>query len=301
MTGEERGVRTRGSGARAEVSVIIPCYNSAAYLGHQLRALSRQDYRGEWEVLVSDNGSSDGSKNIAETFHDGLNLRVVDASERRSASYARNAGARAATGDKLLFVDADDEVEPGYVAAMAEALESAAFVTSRVETARLNAEWNRSAHGPWQEEGLLYPWPDYMPAAGPNVGIARSVFESMGGYPEEIPTGSEDLAFAWKVQLHGVQLRFVPEAVYSYRNRDTLVGLYRQCRRWGICLAALYREFRGAGMPPRSWRDALRSWAAAVKQLSAARSRAEMAKALVELGYCVGRVKGSIRYRVVYL
>ena len=286
---------------RPEVSVIIPCRNSERYLDQQLSSLARQDYRGRWEVIVADNGSTDDSKRNAQRFCDRLNLRVVDASDRISPSYARNVGARAADGRKFLFVDADDEVEPGYVAAMAAALDSASFVTSRVETITLNAEWNRAAHGPWQEDGLFYPSINYLPAAGPNVAITRSLFEEVGGYPEEIPTGSEDLAFAWRVQLAGTPLRFVPSTTYRYRHRDTLRGLYHQSRRWGMCLAALYREFRAAGMPHRTWRTAVRDWTGAFKRLWSARSKAELARAAVELGYCVGRARGSLRYRVIYL
>src|SRR5688572_1047643 len=122
------------------VSVIIPCRNAATYLGDLLKSLQSQDFRGSWEIIVVDNGSTDGSGAIAAGYSKLLNLRVVTAPEKANASYARNVGVRASSGEKLLFIDADDEVESGYVAAMIRALDSDDFVTSRVDSVTLNPE-----------------------------------------------------------------------------------------------------------------------------------------------------------------
>jgi glycosyltransferase involved in cell wall biosynthesis len=89
-----------------EVSVVIPFRNAAPHFRHQLEALAGQDFDGEWEAVVVDNGSSDGSRAIAEEFLERLNLKIVDAADKPGAGYARNAGARLAAGRKLLFVDA---------------------------------------------------------------------------------------------------------------------------------------------------------------------------------------------------
>ena len=104
------------------VSVIIPAFNAAETLDAQLRALSQQQWGGTWEVVVADNGSTDDTVARAALRKDDLPaLRVVDASGERGPSFARNVGARVADGDYLLFVDADDIVEPGWLAHMAEA------------------------------------------------------------------------------------------------------------------------------------------------------------------------------------
>ncbi|MBA2624808.1 MAG: glycosyltransferase family 2 protein, partial [Acidimicrobiia bacterium] len=101
-------------------SVVIPSLDAAHVIGQQLDALAGQTFDGDWEVVVVDNGSKDGTASLAESWTDRLPaLRVVDASERQAHTYARNAGARAATGDWLLYCDADDIVAPGWVAAFA--------------------------------------------------------------------------------------------------------------------------------------------------------------------------------------
>jgi glycosyltransferase involved in cell wall biosynthesis len=106
-----------------KLSVVIPCFNAASTLGTQLEALARQRYNQDWEVIIADNGSTDGSLAVAESYKSRLpGLRVVDSSDRRGAAHARNIGALNSTGDHLLYCDADDEVAPGWMAAMAEAL-----------------------------------------------------------------------------------------------------------------------------------------------------------------------------------
>jgi glycosyltransferase involved in cell wall biosynthesis len=285
-----------------DVSVVIPCRDGGRYLAQQLEALERQQFAGSWEVILVDNGSTDNSREIAEAFIGPLNLRIVEAPAPVGASYARNAGARVARGRKLLFVDADDEIAPGYLAAMAKALDSADFVTSRVDAVTLNQPWNRSAHGPWLEEGLLYVGPDFLPAGGTNIGISRSVFESIGGYPEDITfSAAEDMALSWKAQLSGTRLQFVPDALYRYRHRDTLWSLYRQALVWGTFLPLLHREFRSAGMPGRPPKVVFETWARVGRLLVTARTKADVAKLVVGLGYSLGRLRGSLRYRVLYL
>src|SRR5207244_3518041 len=90
------------------ISVIVPVYNAMPMLAEQLEALSKQTYRGPWELIIADNGSSDGSREIAEAWRSRIpSLRVVDASARRGPATARNVGVEAATGGLLAFCDAD--------------------------------------------------------------------------------------------------------------------------------------------------------------------------------------------------
>src|SRR2546428_12913049 len=105
------------------LSVVIPCRNSADQLPVQLWALAREKWQGWWEVVIADNGSTDGTRKVAEGFKDRLtHLLVVDASARRGVSYARNVGGGSASGEVFLFFFADDEVSPGYLPPMAFAL-----------------------------------------------------------------------------------------------------------------------------------------------------------------------------------
>jgi glycosyltransferase involved in cell wall biosynthesis len=288
-------------GRSFDVSVVVPFRNAARTLGHQLEALADQDFDGSWEVVAVDNRSEDESRRIAEGFSDRLELRVVEARERLGAGYARNVGARHAWAPKLLFVDADDEVAPGYVAKMAAALDRHDFVTSAFDQETLNPDWVRAAHGPaWRNADE--PLPDQfgvLPNAGGSIGITRSALDAVGGFPEDLPR-MQDIALSWEVQLAGIPLHYVPDALYRIRYRDRLPDLFRQGLAGSSCAPLLYKRYRSAGMQRRTVDAVLRSWARLAVDLSKARTRAELAPLAVRLGRELGRLTGSIRHRVFF-
>src|SRR4051794_40828132 len=105
------------------LSVIMPCLNAEATLAVQLEALAAQQWSEPWELVIADNGSTDSSLSIARRYEARFPaFRIVDASGLRRPSHAFNVGARAATSDSLACCDADDEVAPGWVASMGDAL-----------------------------------------------------------------------------------------------------------------------------------------------------------------------------------
>ena len=282
-----------------EVSVVVPFRNDRRFLTSLFESLAAQLNPGVWEIVAVDNGSSDGSRSVAAGYAEVLPVKVVEAFEQANPAYARNAGARRASADKLLFIDADDEVAPGYVASLARALDDHAFVTSRVDSTTLNADWLRCAHGPpWQEDGLV-TFLGFLPGAGANVGIRRGLFERLGGFSDEFH-GSEDIAFSWVAQIEaGESPWFEPTAVYRYRYRDSYRGLFRQSVNWGRDHARLFRRFRLAGMPPRLARTAAHEWLLVLAGFVRG-PRSAWPELVVRLGYCVGRFAGSVRYRVSY-
>lgn len=90
------------------ISVVIPCYNAASFLGETLRSVLAQTQPPR-EVIVVDDGSTDDSARIAESF--GPPVRVLRQANG-GAAVARNTGVTAATGDWIAFLDADDLWHP---------------------------------------------------------------------------------------------------------------------------------------------------------------------------------------------
>jgi glycosyltransferase involved in cell wall biosynthesis len=101
-----------------KVSVIIPCLDAQAYLGTAIGSLLRQTHAPH-EIIVADNGSRDRSRAIARSF--GGRVRLVEVPER-GASRARLAGLAEASGEALMFCDADDLLAPETLAALVGAL-----------------------------------------------------------------------------------------------------------------------------------------------------------------------------------
>ncbi len=99
------------------ISVIVPCYNAAPYLRACLDSLCAQTER-DIEIIVVDDGSTDGSGAIADAYAAQEPRVAVLHGDNRGVSAARNAGLAAARGDRVAFVDADDTLPEGAFAAL---------------------------------------------------------------------------------------------------------------------------------------------------------------------------------------
>jgi GT2 family glycosyltransferase len=295
--------RTNGepgvAAAPVDLSVVIPCLDVADVLGRQLDALARQVWSGTWEVIVADNGSSDATRAVVESFRPRLPaIRVVDASRRRGRQHACNAGAHLG-GRSVAFVDADDEVAPGYVAALGDALVDHPIVAASIDHATLNEGWTRDGRSGAQTRSLQNGH-GFLPfGSGGTLGVRREVFESLGGFADDMYY-AEDVDFCWRAQLAGHEIEFVPEAVLRYVYRPSLRAMFRQHRNFGRGTALLYRTYRSSGMQRRDTKAWLREWALMAKSLLRLRSRADAARWVRRAGRNVGRLEGSLKNRVWY-
>jgi len=95
-------------------TVLLCVRNGAATLAGQLRALAAQDHDAPWELVLVDNGSTDGSAAILQRWADSVpQVRIVD-EPVRGLNRSRNAGVAASRSGTILCCDADDEVTPGW-------------------------------------------------------------------------------------------------------------------------------------------------------------------------------------------
>lgn len=285
-----------------KLSVVIPCLNAAGTIAQQLDALTRQSWPGGWEVVVADNGSTDRSREIVESYRDRLpGLKLVDASDKRGQAHARNLGAAAATGDAFLFCDADDEVAPGWLEGMGRALAVHDFVACRYDNEKLNPVWVQRTHLNPQKDGLTaYDYPPFLPhAGGGGLGVRRSVHEAVGGFDESMPA-LEDTDYCWRIQLAGHGFHFAPEAVVYIRHRHDPGSIYRQGVSYGLHNVLIYKKYRTRGMPRLGWLPGALRWAKLIlKTPLMLPTREGRSRWLWQLGWRVGRVKGCWRYRVM--
>lgn len=92
------------------ISVVIPLYNKEASIAQSLKSVLSQEY-ADFEVVIVDDGSADGSVGVVEAIND-PRIRLIK-QENGGPSKARNTGVKNAKGKWILFLDADDELEPG--------------------------------------------------------------------------------------------------------------------------------------------------------------------------------------------
>ena len=277
-------------------SVVIPARNSGSTLGLQLGALALQDGAPPFEVIVADNGSTDDTAEVVGHWAGLLpGLQLVDASDRAGPCAARNIGASRARSSKLLFCDADDAVQTGWVRAMSQALDDRTIVGGKMLDDALNAAEVRAWY-PGTPTELFTKFLDVMPfASGANLGIRRDALEAVGGWDETLNNATDaDLCFRVQRGL-GVELGFVPGAVVQYRYRSDLRGLYSNMRRYGRAEAALVGRHGESGMRARSTKSHLRSIGWLVLHLpDVLRSRARRGQFVRRLGLTIGRVEGAL-------
>jgi glycosyltransferase involved in cell wall biosynthesis len=281
------------------LSVIVPVLNAVATLGQQLEALARQGHDGPWEVVVADNGSTDGSPALAAAWQDKLPaLRVIDASGCAGVGATRNAAARVARGDAFAFCDADDVVQPGWVEAHADA--------SRLHDLVAGAIFHFSDKGPVApfrrrpstEASVVL---DFLPFAdSSNLMVARKAFEAVGGFSEDLDR-SADVDLSWRLQLAGHALHFEPAAIVAKREKAQLRELWRQEVAWGAADVELYLRFRDHGLPPSSPLTTVRSKVRRVSSQPELAGFENRRRWIAQVAHEWGRAKRSAQLRVLYL
>ena len=283
------------------LSVVIPVHNRPGPLAEQLEGLAGQRFAGVWEVIVADNGSTDATVSVAASFAGRLPLRVIDASARRGKPFAVNHAAVSARGESLILLDSDDVVAPGYLAAMAEALDGATFVGARLDVRLLNPAWLLARRPPLQGTGRPR-WIDDRPmVGGAGMGVNRAAFLQVGGLDERLHC-QEDLDLSWRLQDAGHHPHFVPDAVVHYRYRQGLRDIWRQERRYGRYEAALFAKHRPPALPTaRRVRRAAAGWLQVLRAVPGAGAPAGRARLVTVVAAAVGRAEGSLRDRVLYL
>lgn len=196
------------------VSVIIPCYNQAEYLGEAIESVLRQTH-GQFEIIVVDDGSRDRTGEVAARYP---GVRLIR-QERQGQGAARNAGLAQSNGSYVVFLDADDRLLPTALSAGLECLEEhpeCAFVLGRYRSISSNGiflgESKRQApsddhylallkHGTTNPAAKLY---------------RRTILQSVGGFVASID-GGED----WELDLRIAQH-------FPIRPHNALVAEYRR-------------------------------------------------------------------------
>jgi glycosyltransferase involved in cell wall biosynthesis len=288
---------------RELVSVIIPARNAAATIEAQLEALRQQTYPGPWEIVIVDNGSTDGTERLVRAWQKRLpQLRLANAPQARGVNYARNIGCRSSRGALLLFCDADDIVAANWVAAMVEGLQDYDAVGGQLERVSLNNPVAVAARPPKWTSTLPDAFSFLPYAFAANCGVRKKVWLALNGFDPGYPYGSDDVEFFWRVQLAGYKVGFIPDAVVHYRLRTTIPSMARQYYHYGKSHTQLYRDFAAYGMPPSRFKESWKEWRwLATHSFDLCRSQTARGIWLTKLALRLGRIIGSIRNRTLYL
>jgi glycosyltransferase involved in cell wall biosynthesis len=229
-------------------------YNAAATIGEQLDALAGQTVH-DFEVVVADNGSTDDGPSIVAVHPVGA--RLVDASQQRGPGHARNVGSDAASGERLLYCDADDVADPHWVEALSGALDTWDLVGGQIEGNSLNPSNHRWV-GDWLACLSAKPLPFW--GAG-NLAVRRSVLSEIGGWEGALPCrAGEDVELCWRAQLAGFSLGYEENAVMYRRCRGTLRDHAIQQYHYGYSQIVVRARFPQFGPQPMASRWRFAGW-----------------------------------------
>jgi len=218
--------------------------NTADRLSAALRCL---DLGAGDEVIVADNTAAGTAGHLTRG-----RVRVVRAVGERSAYHARNQGARAATADWILFLDADCRPEPGLLGAyFGEPIREgcgalAGQILGEPDQRSFAARYARSRRLFDHANGLIRA--DGGGAAAGNLLVRRAAFDAVGGFTEGIRSGG-DLDFCRRLQGAGWRLEFRPQAVVHHRHRSSLPSLLGAIARYGAGARWLNERYPGSSPP----------------------------------------------------
>ena len=279
------------------LSVVIPALNSSSTITYTLSSIFSNDFpRKLLEVIVVDNGSTDGTIEVAKKFPVEIYKCPI-----RGIGPPRNFGREKAKGDILCYTDSDCIVDRSWLRTIHDFFEANTdidgiggptlpypyaqnkiqeltgeiFVDEQIyPTTQKNVKYGSS--GP-----LLF---------GSNSAYRKEALKAVGGFPEP---GGSSLELSWKLTAITRKLIFIPEIKVFHIFPSDLRTILKQYYRWGSQLASMQRRYRGKA---EAMKGLVFSFYGLIMQLLSLVSLSTDAKKLLRLSqafaFSIGRLRG---------
>lgn len=234
------------------ISVIIPVFNTEPYLANCLASIHGQTFTN-FEAIVVDDGSTDGSASIARTVAEKDSRFRIVTQENRGLSEARNAGIEVAQGDWITFVDSDDMLAPNFLQALFDAIMatgadiacSAKHFFGEGNLVSGKKKFDFSGIGLFTDSGIGMPAGERLPGNKPCTRLSPAAALANALYQNDKPDYSawnklyaanlwkdrrfppgkffEDMATVPQVFLDARLVAFVSEPLYLNRRHSTSI------------------------------------------------------------------------------
>lgn len=238
------------------ISVLMPVHNTARFVGAAIESILRQTH-ADLELIVCDDGSTDGSGEIARRMAEGDGRVRTLTLPRRGISAARNAGLAAASGRYVACLDSDDLAEPDRLAVQKE------FLDAHAECVALGAQalWIDSdgdplgvTDQPLEHEAIMRDlWRGLGSAIlQPSLMLRREAVEKVGTYREDLEV-SEDLDLYLRLAEIG-KLANLPDRLIRFRRHgDSVSAVGNGIEERNPRRRILDEARRRRGLPPIDW------------------------------------------------
>jgi glycosyltransferase involved in cell wall biosynthesis len=239
--------------AQPSVAIVIPCFNHKRFLGGAIESATRQTTAAA-EIIVVDDGSTENISDVVSTFGAVELVRQ----ENRGLAAARNAGLRASKADKIIFLDADDRLLPGAIAAGLSCFAShpdAAFVYGGFEEVRGQARTKAFCRVSEHTDLVRCNWIGMIAT----VMFDRQMLLGEGGFDESLGM-TED----WDAYLR-LSRRFPfaahPTLVAEYVKHDSnMSNAMADLKHWIEVVRAKEWERGLDSKGQRAWHDGIELW-----------------------------------------
>lgn len=234
-----------------QFSIIVPVYNRPQELAELLASLRGQDYKGKFEVVVVEDGSTERCEaECAPYMGEGAPFEVrYFYKENGGPGPARNYGAERAKGEYLLILDSDVVLPKGYLQAVADELKreyADAFggpdcahkdftaIQKAISYSMTSFFTTGGIRGGKKKMDKFYP-------RSFNLGIRKDVFAALGGFaPMRF---GEDIDLSIRIFKGGYKCRLFPEAWVWHKRRATFRQFFKQVHNSGIARIVLYKKY----------------------------------------------------------
>jgi len=222
------------------VSVVIPTFNSAGTLADTLKGVREQHgVRGDFELIVSDCGSRDDTREISRRFG-----ATVFETSKHSPGAARNLGLFHASGEIIVYLDSDmipirqwlHEITVPFrnSTSLVVGGRTLSFMPETLAERFMSTMWNESS-------GVLRS--DFPFVGSGNMAVKRDAADRIGGWAEDM-LSAEDMDFSTRmIRKFGMKLTYAPRALTFHRHRKTDDDLRKQAWAYGQGAAQMYVKY----------------------------------------------------------
>jgi GT2 family glycosyltransferase len=227
------------------VSVVVCSYNGGKTLSHCLHALDRVDYP-DYEIVFVDDGSTDNSQEVVAAWEQSREKRRAQGAklpdfqnirqQNMGLSYARNAGAAAATGEIIAYTDSDCMADPDWLYYLVGTLLSGDYAgVGGPNVSPPAQDWIQAcvAAAPGGPSHVLLTDVVAEHIPGCNMAFHRWAFNQVGGFDPDYRKAGDDVDFCWRLQQGGQVIAFSPAAVVWHYRRFTLQAFRKQQEGYG--------------------------------------------------------------------
>ncbi len=247
------------------VSIIIPHLNGKHHLDDCFQSLRQQSFM-DFEVLLVDNGSTDGTQAyVAENYPE---VKLIQLPENKGFTGACNAGWHASHGDIIILLNNDTEADPNWLAEIVDAFErhpQAGSIASKMllfdqrDTFHTAGDFYRidgipGNRGVWQKDTGQFDREEIVfSACGGSSAYRRQVLEELGFLDDDFFFSCEDVDLGWRANLAGYEVWYVPTAVIYHKLKATggdVTGSYYDGRNF---LYLIWKNYP-ASLMKKNWR-----------------------------------------------